>query len=57
MPDITMCLNENCLSRKNCYRFMAIPDDYQSYSLFENSFNKDKCKYFWKINSLDKIQR
>ena len=49
MPDVTLCLNHRCPSKENCYRFMAEPDDYQSYSNFENSQKDGKCKYFWKL--------
>lgn len=49
MPDITMCLNEKCNSKEKCYRFLAEPDEYQSYSLFENSFDGDKCVMFWEV--------
>jgi hypothetical protein len=45
MPDITMCKNNNCPMKNDCYRYTAIPNAYQSYSLFE--FDK-KCDYFIK---------
>jgi len=35
MPDITMCTNNKCTFRENCYRFKAKPKDYQSYAKFE----------------------
>lgn len=36
MPDIAMCLNHNCFSRKSCYRYCAIPNEYrQSYMDFK----------------------
>lgn len=46
MPDITMCLNEKCDRRKSCYRYIAKPDRYQSYSMFLN----ENCDYYWPVN-------
>jgi len=45
MPDITMCNNKSCVLRKNCYRFMAKPNEHrQSYCFFKPTNNK--CEYF-----------
>jgi len=57
MPDICMCKDEDCPSRKSCYRFMAIRSSpLQSY--FYGSPRKDKsdekCSCFWE---LDKNER
>lgn len=46
MPDITMCANKDCSVRELCYRYRAIPSDYQSISIFEPDDN-GLCKYFW----------
>ena len=35
MPDITMCLNHSCPMRFTCYRFTAVPGEWQSYSCFK----------------------
>ena len=44
MPDITMCLNDGCPLRNDCYRFMAEPNEYrQSYARFECS---EKAEHF-----------
>jgi hypothetical protein len=35
MPDISMCLNQNCLLKEKCYRFKANPSTFwQSYTNF-----------------------
>lgn len=44
MPDITLCMESNCKRKRLCYRYMAKPDRWQSYSFFYNK-NK-KCRYF-----------
>lgn len=36
MADITMCKNEGCEIKKECYRYMAKPNPYrQSYEIFD----------------------
>lgn len=47
MPDITMCSNNECERKENCYRHNATPDHLQSYSDFKPYCNKDKWEYFW----------
>jgi hypothetical protein len=47
MPDLSMCLNKGCPLKYKCYRFMANPDQWQSYTLF--SFDRKGCEYFLKI--------
>jgi hypothetical protein len=50
MPDISMCDNDACPSRRLCYRYMADPDEYmQSYCNFTVYENRDKCESFWPI--------
>ena len=41
MPDIAMCLNNNCPIKHSCLRHTAMPDYRQSYSMFTpNKKNK-----------------
>ena len=36
MPDITMCDNDRCPMRNNCYRFIAVPTpNWQSFAHYE----------------------
>lgn len=51
MTDITMCMNEKCTRKEECYRFKAKPDElWQSYAIFNPVCNKDgKCEYFLKL--------
>ena len=50
MADITMCDNQECRFRATCYRFRAIPSDYQSYAIFNEgeSDNPDEvtCEHY-----------
>ena len=43
MPDISMCLNNTCSVRTDCYRFRAVANEFnQSYTDFKEA-DKDKC--------------
>lgn len=48
MPDISMCNDKSCPSRKDCYRFMAKPSMIQSFALFDRK-GKDRCESFIKL--------
>ena len=53
MPDITMCLNEVCKKKYDCYRYMAIPNNFQSMCCF----NAENCEHFYKIMKGDRIKK
>jgi hypothetical protein len=49
MNDITMCVNKDCPRKLECYRYMAVPDDYwqsqQDFSDSCNELNDYECFY------------
>lgn len=49
MPDITKCTNAKCPLRKNCFRFMAPPSDYQAYGDFQFTIidGNAECEYYY----------
>lgn len=47
-----MCSNQNCPSKNKCYRFMAKPDSYQTYSEFIVPKNRKKCDSFVPIREV-----
>lgn len=51
MPDISMCSNHKCPLKDMCYRYRAIPSDYQYYQSYEFVIVDDKieCDGFWPI--------
>jgi hypothetical protein len=53
MPDITLCTNDDCPKKLECYRFMAKPDIYQSVSHFKWD---NGCEYYWEYSVSDNIQ-
>ena len=51
MPDISMCLNNECASRERCYRFKAKPSEYQqAYTEFKPLPGRDRCESFMEIH-------
>lgn len=46
MPDISMCKNNKCPLNETCYRYVATPSSYQTYSDFQY---KDGCDYYWEF--------
>ena len=48
MPDIAMCNNKLCKSKKKCYRFTAKPNPFrQSYGSFKPEKGRDKCDFYY----------
>ena len=45
MSDITMCEGIDCPIRSHCYRFKAIPEDYQHYFI-KTPYEYDYCDKF-----------
>jgi hypothetical protein len=46
VPDITLCFEPICPLKDRCYRALAKPNQYQSYS---NFIYENGCEYFWDI--------
>lgn len=58
MPDISMCQNESCASRKRCYRYMAIPhENWQTFGSFAPQPGDTKCEYFASIWPTSRIRK
>ena len=56
MPEILMCLNHICPSRKECYRYRAIPSQpAQEVGKFEHE--GDKCIHFLELGSSKNITK
>lgn len=50
MPDITMCNDETCPIRNECYRFRAIPSEHRQAYFVDSPREGDKCNEFTPIN-------
>ena len=53
MPDITMCVGIFCPLKETCYRYLASPNEYQSYFL-EAPYKNNECEHYWKIDNPQK---
>jgi hypothetical protein len=53
MPDIAMCRDATCPSRRTCYRHKesgTVPNPlYQSYGTFRRRAQQKKCRYYWPV--------
>ena len=57
MPDISLCIGNQCSIKEKCYRYTAKPDEYgQAYFSVppykdkeENKHKDVYCEYFWDI--------
>lgn len=50
MPDICMCVGNECPLKENCYRFTAEPSYMQAY--FTDPPIKDgECEYYWPLKT------
>ena len=49
MPDISMCMNHTCPHRMECYRYRAVPSEYQSYAVWP--VPDPSCEDHWPIET------
>jgi hypothetical protein len=49
MPDITMCHGEGCVLKENCWRYLAQPNQYQSYFVGSPIKDTGECGYFLRV--------
>jgi len=49
MADITMCRDESCPDKDNCYRQTAVVNEYGQSFFALSPMNKDtlECEYYW----------
>lgn len=47
MPDISMCLDHECPSCRDCFRYTAVPSERQTYGGFKHNELAGRCGYFW----------
>ncbi len=50
MPDISMCVGNDCPLKETCYRYKAKPCEYQTYFM-NPPYEDGKCEYYWKMES------
>jgi hypothetical protein len=45
MADVTMCKNEDCKMKNNCYRYIATPDKHSQSYLFDPKTDCENKNY------------
>jgi hypothetical protein len=59
VPDISLCMDNECPARSRCYRHTASgtkPSEFwQAYSAFKHDPDKGRCAEFWPINAAARV--
>lgn len=50
MVDIAMCARRDCPNKRTCYRYLAFPDEYQTFIMIDKPIIDD-CEYYWKCRN------
>ena len=51
MPDITMCDDESCPMKSDCYRYRAVPSVFRQSYFMDSPRENETCKEFEVIES------
>jgi hypothetical protein len=52
MVDIAMCNRSDCKDKHTCFRYLAFPDEYQSYIMIDiQDPSKKNCEMYWKCRN------
>lgn len=52
MVDISMCSRRDCKDKQTCFRYLAFPDEYQSYIILDiQDPSKDNCEMYWRCRN------
>ena len=50
MVDIAMCARRDCPDKHTCYRYLAFPDEYQTYLIIDTPIIEN-CEYYWRCRN------
>ena len=50
MVDIAMCSRRDCPNKNTCYRYLAFPDEYQTYLIIDTPII-DNCEHYWRCRN------
>jgi len=56
MADIAMCNRRDCAKKNTCYRYLAFPDEYQSYIVIDKVNLDDGCDEYWRCRDKKELQ-
>lgn len=56
MVDISMCNRRDCKDKQTCFRYLAFPDEYQSYIILDiQDPSKDNCEMYWRCRNAKEL--
>lgn len=50
MVDIAMCNRRDCSRKNTCYRYLAFPDELQTYLIITEP-EVSNCEYYWRCRN------
>ena len=53
MADITMCKDNTCPKKEQCYRFTANKNEFWQSYFMASPREDEKCNYFWPLEESD----
>ena len=56
MPDISMCMGNDCPIKETCYRYKAKPCEYQYYFI-EAPYKDGECEHYWEMGMSSKTSK
>lgn len=56
MVDIAMCSRSDCGKKNTCFRYLAFPDEYQTYIEINKLDTSDGCKMYWACRNKQELQ-
>lgn len=51
MVDIAMCSRRDCPKKSTCFRYLAFPDERQSYLVIDKKILDGDCEYYWRCRN------
>jgi len=56
MVDISMCTGRGCNDKNTCFRYLAFPDEYQSYIMIDTrDMDREKCEMYWRCRNAKEL--
>jgi len=55
MVDISMCNRRDCAKKNTCFRYLAFPDEYQSYIMINDIDLSKGCDRYWRCKDAKEL--
>lgn len=56
MVDIAMCRRRDCAKKNTCFRYLAFPNEYQSYIMIQQQDLSEGCDMYWRCRNKKELQ-